>query len=175
MALNFEQKKSKVAELQRIIAQSVSIIAADYRGLTVSEITELRSHARKRGVMVRVCRNTFTRRAIRDTRFVCLSNELIGPIVLLLSKDEPNASAKLLCNFMKKNKNLSVKALVVDGTLLGPEQLNAVASLPSREEALRLLISVVKAPITQFVCTLKEPAVQIVRLVALVSNQKCVN
>lgn len=172
MALNLEQKKTQVAELADIAGKSISAVAADYRGLTVSEMTTLRVNARKVGVVARIFRNTLARRALQETTFACLTDSLIGPIILLFSQDEPGAAAKLLRDFIKKHEALEVRALVLDGQLLGPEQLKAIASLPSREEALAQLLSVMKAPITKFVRTVREPYAQLVRVMAAVRDQK---
>ena len=172
MVLKLDDKKAIVAELAGVVEQSVSAIAADYRGLTVSEMTELRSTARKAGIVMRVYRNTLARRAVKETTFACLTDALVGPIVLFFSQDEPGAAARLLRDFVKAHEALEVKALVLDGQLLGPDQLKAVASLPSREEALASLLSVMNAPVTKFVRTLAEPYAQMVRVMGQVRDKK---
>lgn len=172
MAIKLSDKKAIVAELAEIANNSVSAIAADYRGLTVTEITELRASARKAGVHMRVYRNTLARRAVEGTAFACLTDALVGPIVLLFSQDEPGVAARLLRDYIKAHEQLEVRALALDGKLLGPEQLKSVASLPSRDEAIAQLMSVMKAPVTKFVRTLREPYAQIVRVMAAVRDQK---
>jgi len=172
VALNLEKKKAIVGELTVVAKKSISAAAADYRGLTVSEMTGLRTNARKQGVKIRVYRNTLARRALEETSFACLRDALVGPIVLLFSQDEPGAAARLLRDFTKDNERLKVVALAIDGQLLGPDQLKAVASLPSREEALGLLASVMQAPITKMVRTFNEPVAQLARVLGQVRDQK---
>ena len=151
------------------------MVAVENRGLTVSEMTELRVSARKaENVLIGVYRNTLARRAVLNTAFACLNNGkvLTGPIVLFFSQDEPGAAAKIVRDFSKTHENFLVRALALDGKLLGPDQLQAVASLPSREEALAQLLAVLQAPITKFVRTLAEPYAQAVRVVKAVSDQR---
>lgn len=172
MALNLEQKKSIVDELAEVAKASISVVAADYRGLTVSEMTELRSVARDKGVKMRVYRNTLARRALKGTDFECLREALVGPMVLLFAQDEPGAAARLLRDFQKKSDQLEVKALALDGRTMGADQLEAVASLPSRDEALASLAAVLQAPVAKFVRTLNEPVAQAVRVMGQVRDQK---
>lgn len=172
MAIKIDEKKAIVSELTEIANNAVSAIAADYRGLTVSEMTELRTKSRSAGVHMRIYRNTLARRAIKETSFACLTDVLVGPIVLLMSTDEPSAAARLLREFIKEHEKLEVRALALNGKLLAADQLKAVASLPSKEEALAQLLSVMKAPITKFVRTLREPYAQAVRVMAAVRDKK---
>lgn len=172
MALNLQQKQAIVGELAEVAKASISAAAADYRGLTVTEMTDLRSSARKQGIKLRVYRNTLARRALAETKFACLREALVGPIVLLFSQDEPGAAARLLTDFTKKFEKLRVKALALDGKMLGPEQLKAVASLPSRQEALSQLAAVFLAPVTQFVRTVNEPVAQFVRVMGQIRDKK---
>lgn len=172
MPLNLEQKKAIVADLQNVVSNSISALVADYRGLTVSEMTELRTSARKAGVHLRIYRNTLARRAVEETNFACLTDALVGPVALLFAQEEPGAAARLVRDFVKSHENLEVRALAMDGQLLGPDQLKAVASLPSRDEALAQLLSVMKAPITKFVRTVREPYAQAVRVFGAVRDQK---
>lgn len=172
MALKLKNKKAIVTELTEVANTAVSAIAADYRGLTVSEMTELRKNARSNGVLMRVYRNTLARRAIEGTPFACLHEVLVGPMVLLFSPEEPGTAARLLRDFIKKHEALEVRGLVLSGELLGAEQLKSVASLPSREEALTQLAAVIQAPITKFVRTLNEPVAQAVRVMGRVRDQR---
>lgn len=172
MALNLEQKKAIVGELSESVKHAVSAAAADYRGLTVTQMTELRSDARKRGVKTRVYRNTLARRALAETEFACLRDALVGPIVLFFSKDEPGAAARLLVEYTKKFERLEVKALALDGKLFSAAQLQSVASLPSRHEALSQLAAVCLAPVTQFVRTVNEPVAQFVRVMGQIRDKK---
>lgn len=172
MALNLEQKKAIVSELNEVALKSISAVAAHYRGLTVSEMTELRKTAREKGVWLRVYRNTLARIALKETEFACLEDALVGPMVLLFSQDEPGSAARLLSDFVKKHEKLEVKALVLDGRLLGADQLKAVASLPSREEALAQLCAVLQAPVAKFVRTLNEPVAQVARVMGQIRDKK---
>lgn len=172
MTLQLEDKKAIVAELVEVAKNSVSAAAANYRGLTVSQMTELRVAARAKNVKLRVYRNTLARRAFEDTDFACLRDALKGPIVMLFSQDEPGAAARLLKDFVEKFEPLEVKALALDGRLLGADQLKAVASLPSRDEALASLAAVLQAPVVKFVRTLNEPVAQFVRVMGQVRDQK---
>ena len=172
MALNLEKKQAIVAKLVSVAKSSVSVISADYRGLTVSEMTELRGNARKNGVVVGVYRNTLARRAIEGTSFACLHEVLTGPIVLLFSTEEPSAAARLLRDFIKDHGRLEVRALVLGGELLAPEKLKSVASLPSRQEAQTQLVAVMKAPVVKFVRTLNEPVAQVVRVMGAFRDKR---
>jgi len=172
VALNLEQKKTVVTELTALAGQSVSAVAADYRGLTVAEMTELRTLARRAGVKMGVYRNTLARRAMKETPYACLDPVLTGPMLLFFSLDEPGAAARLIRNFIKTHERLAVKALALGGALLAPEKLKDVASLPSRQDALTQLVVVLAAPITKFVRTLNELAAQPVRVLAAIADKK---
>ena len=165
-------KKAIVTELSELAKQAVSAAVADYSGLKVSEITDLRLSARKSGVLVKVYRNTLARRAVEGTEFACLSEALVGPSILLLSQNEPGAAARLLRDFSKDHEALQVRALALDGQLFGPDELKSIASLPTKDEAIAQLMSVMKAPITKFVRTVKEPVAKTVRVVAAIRDQK---
>lgn len=172
MTLNLEQKKAIVAELSDIAQQAISAVAADYRGLTVSEMSELRKTARNAGVTMRVYRNTLARRAFKKTPYACLDKVLTGPIVLFFSQQELGAAARVIEKFIKKHEQLEVKALALGGELLLADKLKAVAQLLSREEALSQLAAVLLAPVTKFFRTLNEPVAQVVRVVAAIQDQK---
>jgi large subunit ribosomal protein L10 len=172
VALGLNAKKEIVAELSKVVKTAVSAIAADYRGLTVSEITELRQKAREKNIYVRIVRNTLMRRAIEGTPYDCLRDVLSGPILIMFTLEEPGSSARLVRDFMKEHEKLSVRALAIQGQLLEVNQLSQVASLPSREEALAQLLSVMKAPITKLARTMAEPYAQCVRVCAQIRDQK---
>ncbi|QIW10822.1 50S ribosomal protein L10 [Francisella sp. LA112445] len=172
MALRIEDKKAIVAEVAENVSTALSAAVADYRGLTVNEMTSLRKQARESGVYLRVVRNNLARLAIKGTDFECLGDALKGPLVLALSKDEPGAAAKLFKNFQKDHSVFEVKNLAMSGELFGPEKLDDFAKLPSREEALATLLSVMQAPVTKFVRTLNEIPSQAVRVFAAVGDSK---
>ncbi len=172
MVLRLEDKKAIVAEVAEVAGRSLSAVAAEYRGLTVGELTELRSNARKVGVYMRVVRNTLARRALEGTEFSCLQEILVGPLVLAFSQEDPGAAARLIRDFAKEHEKLVVKALSIGGKLLSPKDIGVLANLPTREQALATLMSVMMAPITQFVRTLAEPHAKFVRTVAAVRDKK---
>jgi len=172
VVLKLEDKKVIVEEVAKIAASAVSAVATDYRGLTVAQMTQLRAQARKHGIYLKVVRNTLARRAIQGTSFACLDPLLKGTLFLAFAKDDPGALARLLKDALKDYESLQVKALVLSGQLLDPKDLEKVAALPTREQALVLLMSVVKAPVTKLVRTLAEPYAQLVRVVAKIRDQK---
>jgi len=173
VVLKLEDKKAIVADVAAIAASAVSAIATDYRGLTVAQMTALRAKARKNGVYLKIVRNTLATKALAGTSFACLAPCLTGPLFLAFAKDDPGAVARLMKDALKDYENLTIKGLVVSGQLLDPvRDLDKVASLPTREQALALLLSVFQAPVTKLVRTLAEPHAQLVRAVARVRDQK---
>lgn len=160
MALRIEDKKAIVAEVAEQVSSALSAAVADYRGLTVNEMTSLREEARKSGVYLRVVRNNLARLAVKGTDLECLSDALVGPLVLALSMEAPGASAKLFKNFQKDHKSFEVKNLVMAGELYGPEKLDDFAKIPTRDEALAILLNVMQAPVTKLARTLKEVSIQ---------------
>lgn len=172
MTLRLDGKKAIVAEVAQIAKQATSVVAANYAGLTVAQVTELRKQARNAGVYMRVIRNTLARRAFEGTQFECMDPALVGPLVLAFSTEEPGAAARLFKDFAKKFDKLEVKALSIDGALLPAKDLNRLASLPTRDEAIAQLMSVMIAPVTKFVRTLAEPHGKFVRTLAAVRDKK---
>jgi large subunit ribosomal protein L10 len=172
MALRLNDKKAIVAEVATVAATALSAVAAEYRGLTVSEMTQLRIEARNAGVYLRVVRNTLARRAIADTEFACMQDALVGPLVLAFSREDPGAAARLIRDFAKEHEKLSVKILSVGGKLLAAKDIEILAKLPTRQQALASLLAVMQAPITKFVRTLAEPHAKLVRTVAAIRDQK---
>lgn len=172
MVLKLEDKKTIVNEVSGVAKQALSLVAAEYSGLTVEQLTNLRKSARNANVYMRVVRNTLARRALEGTQFACMQEKLVGPLVLAFSNEDPGAAARLIKDFVKTNDKLKVKALAIDSQLLGPEGLNQLASLPTRDQAIALLMSVMNAPITKFVRTLAEPHAKLVRTIAAVRDQK---
>ncbi len=172
MALNLDQKKLVVAEVAEVASQALSVVAADYRGLTVLEMNELRSRARNSGVYLRVVRNTLARIAVEGTEFECVKGALVGSLVLAFSREAPGAAARLVRDYIKENNKLEVKLLSISGKLLDATELEAIAKLPTKEEAIATLMSVMQAPIEKFVRTLVEPNAKMVRTLAAVGDQK---
>lgn len=172
MALRLEDKKKVVEEVAHISAGASSAIAAEYRGLTVAELTELRATARAKDVTLRVVRNTLARRAFAGTSYESLSDSLTGPIILAFSKDEPGAAARLMRDFSKDHDKLKVTAISLDGQLIDAKDIAAVANLPTKDEAISKLMSAMIGPVTKLVRTLAEPHTKLVRVFAAVKDQK---
>lgn len=172
MALKFEDKKVLVAEVSKVAAEAGFVIAAHYRGLSVAKMTELRAKARQAGIYVRVVPNTLARRAFQDTPFACLQESLVGPVLLMLTAQDPGEAARVVRDFAKENSLLEVKALSFGHTVLSSKELEAVANLPNREQALAMLLSVLKAPISQLARTLAEPYAQVARVLSAVADKQ---
>ena len=172
MALRLEQKREIVAEVNQAAASALSAVLADYRGLTVSEMTEMRAKARNSGVYLRVVRNTLAKRAVEGTQYECLNEAFVGPTLLAFSTDEPGSAARLIKDCVKDYDALEVKALSIDGKLLDAGQLDRVAKLPTKDEAIALLMAVMQAPIAKLARTLKEVPGKLVRTIAAVRDAK---
>ena len=172
MALNLESKKSIVAEVSAIAADAHSAIAAEYHGLSVVEMTELRAKARSEGVYLRVVKNSLTKRAVEGTEFACMQDSLVGPLLMAFSQEDPGAAARLVAEFSKDHDKLVTKVIAIGGEVLPVEQLERLSKLPNRDQAIALLMAVMKAPIEKFVRTLNEPHAKFVRTVAAVRDQK---
>ena len=172
MALRLEQKKDVVTEVAQVAASAHSVIAADYRGLTVGELTSLRAQAREQGVYLKVVKNTLARRALQGTLYECMDGGLVGPLMLMFSKEDPGSAARLAKNFIKENELLEVRMIAVGGELLEASALEKLSSLPNKEQAIALLMAVMKAPIEKLVRTLAAPHGTLVRTVAAIGEQK---
>lgn len=172
MPLKLNDKKSIVADVAEIASKSVAAVAVKYQGLTVAEMTRFRAEARKKGILIKVVRNTLARRALEGTQFACMQEELVGPLMLVFSQTEVSAPARLVRDFLKEYEKLAVKVLSLDGRLVSANEIEAIAKLPSRDEAIAMLMAVMKAPITKFVRTLSEPPAKFVRLLSAVRDKK---
>ncbi len=172
MALRLVDKKAIVTEVAEIASAAVSVVVAHYRGLSVTDMTKLRAQARDSGVYLRVVRNTLAKRALEGTDFECIKDELLGPVILAFSKTEPSAAARLVHNFAKENERLEVRALSLGGTLLPAAQLSVVATLPTYDEAIARLMSVMLAPVTKLAQTLSAVPSTLVRTLVAVKEQK---
>jgi large subunit ribosomal protein L10 len=172
MALRLEDKKALVAEVNTVAQSALSVVAAEYRGLSVSKLTELRAKARASGVYMRVVKNTLARRAVAGTQFECVGEKLKGPLILAFAQEDPGAAARLIRGFAKDNDKLVPTLVSLGGTVLPAKDLERVASLPTKDQALALLLGVLKAPIGKFVRTLAEPHAKLVRTIAAVKDQK---
>jgi large subunit ribosomal protein L10 len=172
MPLNLEGKKALVAEVSEIAATAQSVVAAEYRGLTVTQMTVLRSRARAEGVYMRVVKNTLARKALAGTPFECVGPSLKGPLVLAFSKNDPGAAARVIKAFAKDNDKLVATGVSLGGTLLPGKDIDKVASLPTRDQALAILMGTMKAPIQKLAGTLAAAPSKLVRTLAAVRDQK---
>jgi large subunit ribosomal protein L10 len=171
LSLNLTEKKAVVAEVSEQVASAQAIVLAEYRGLSVTEITSLRAEARKAGVYLRVLKNTLVRRAIDGTPFSGLTNDMVGPLMFGISAD-PVAAAKVMNNFAKTNDKFVIKAGSMPDEVLDAAGVKALASMPSREELLSKLLGTMQAPVAKFVQTLNEVPTKFVRGLAAVRDQK---
>ena len=172
MPLNLEGKKALVEEVSAVAGKALSVVAAEYRGLTVAQMTDLRSKARASGVYMRVVKNTLARKALAGTAFESMGAVLKGPLVLAFSKDDPGAAARVIKDFAKANDKLVTTNLSIGGAVLPAKDLDKVASLPTKEQALSQLLGVIKAPIQKLVATIQAPQVKFVRTVVAIRDQK---
>ena len=172
MALSLEQKKAVVSEVSEVAANAHSAIAAEYLGLSVGDMTALRAKARENSVYVRVVKNTLAKRAIEGTVFECMSEALVGPLVLAFSQEDPGAAARVIQDFAKQNDKLVVKVVSIGGKLLAPGDIKRLADMPTKEQAISMLMAVMKAPIEKLARTLAEPHAKLVRTVAAIRDQK---
>ncbi|MGB5305666.1 MAG: 50S ribosomal protein L10 [Gammaproteobacteria bacterium] len=172
MALTLEEKKAVVAEVSEVAKSAYSAVAAQYSGLTVEELTNLRIKARGDNVYLRVVKNTLARRALEETDFSCMTERLTGPLILAFSQEDPGAAARVTKEFAKQHAKFEVTMLSVGGQLLEPSELDRLASLPTRDQAISMLMSVMQAPIAKFVRTLNEVPGKLVRTTAAIRDQK---
>ena len=171
MGLDLEAKKAVVAEVSEQLAKAQAIVVAEYRGLEVGHMTELRAKARKSGVYLRVLKNTLARRAVDGTPFSGLSQHLKGPLVYGMSAD-PVATAKVLNEFAKANEKLVIRAGAMPNAVISAQEVKALATMPSREELLAKLLGTMQAPVAQFVRTLNEVPSRFVRTLAAVRDKR---
>jgi large subunit ribosomal protein L10 len=172
MALRLEDKKALVAEVNEVAKRSLSAVAAEYRGLTAGKFDELRQQARANGIYLHVVKNTLARKAVKGTEFECLDPALVGPLVLGFSMEDPGAVGRVIKDFAKANDKLVVKAVSIGGQLYGPKDIERLASLPTREQAIAMLMGVMQAPIAKFVRTVAEPTAKFVRTVKAVGDKQ---
>lgn len=166
MSLTYKEKQAVVSEVREVAASAQTAVAAEYIGLTVAQMTNLRAKARESGVYLRVVKNTLARLAIDGTDFDCLKDSLTGPLLLVFSGEDPGAGARLVRDFSKDNAKLVTRAVAFAGELRPAEDLGLLANMPTLDEARAKLLSVFQAPQTQLVRTLAEPAGQFVRIMA---------
>lgn len=172
MTLSLEEKQAIVAEVAEVAAKAHSAVCAEYAGLSSNQMNSLRQQARKGGVYLRVVKNTLARRAVKGTEFECMGEAIKGPMILAFSQEEPGAAARVFKAFVKENQKLVVKVIAIGGKMLGPNDLDRLASLPTKDQAISILMSCMQAPITKLARTLNEIPGKMVRTVAAVGEQK---
>lgn len=172
MPLSLAGKEAIVTEAHEVAQAATATVVADYRGMTVAELTELRKQARASGVKVTVIRNTLAKRAFEGTDYACLEEVLRGPTMLGFSYEDPGASARLFRDYRRECPALEVKALSLNGELYSAEHLAKVAALPTKEEAIAQLLSVMKAPVTKLAQTLQAVPTKLVRTLVALKDQK---
>ena len=172
MALSIEQKKAVVAEVADAANNALAAVAAEYRGLTVEEMTELRAKAREGGVFLRVAKNTLVRRAVEGTEFECIQDSLTGPLLLAFSMEDPGAAARLVKDYSKSHDHLVAKLVAIGGQLYDASELERLSQLPTYDQAIAMLMGVMKAPVEKFVRTLAEPHTKLVRTFAALRDAK---
>lgn len=172
MALNLNDKKAIVAKVAEVAAGAHSAIAAEYSGLSVGQMTELRVKARESSVYLRVVKNTLARRALQGTDFECMNEALVGPLVLAFSQEDPGAAARVINDFAKENEKLEVKLVSIGGNLLAAGEIERLAKMPTKEQAISLLMALMNAPVEKLARTLKEIPTKATRVVAAVRDQK---
>ncbi|MGB5626658.1 MAG: 50S ribosomal protein L10 [Woeseiaceae bacterium] len=172
MALRLEDKKALVKEVNAVAGDSVTAVAAEYRGLSVAEMTELRKVARQSGVYLRVVKNTLARRAVKGTEFECMQDTLKGPILLAFAKDDPGAAARVIKDFAKGHNALQAVSLSAGGQLLPGSDLSKLADLPTLDQARAMLLGVMLAPMSQLVRTIAEPSAMLARTLSARAEQE---
>lgn len=172
MAIRLEDKKQIVSEVNEAANSALSAVLADYHGVAVGNMTELRKTARENNVYLRVVRNTLLKKAVAGTDFECIQEVLVGPTILAFSQEDPGAAARVLKDFAKENENFEITALSVGGKLLDAGQIDVLATLPTHDQALSILMSVMLAPVTKLARTLNEVPSKVTRGVAAVRDQK---
>ena len=172
MAIRLEDKQQIVSEINQAASSALSAVLADYRGVSVEDMTALRKNARENKVYLRVVRNTLLKRAVADTEFECIQRVLVGPTILAFSQEDPGAAARVLKDFAKENDDFEIKALSVGGQLMDASQIDVLAKLPTLDQARSMLMSVMLAPVTKLARTMNEVPSKVTRAVAAVRDQK---
>ncbi|MCC5859887.1 MAG: 50S ribosomal protein L10 [Ectothiorhodospiraceae bacterium] len=172
MAISLEQKKAMTAEVNAVAQAAFAAVAAEYRGIKATEMDGLRREARKQGVYLRVVKNSIARRAVQGTDFECMTEGFNGPLLLAFSQEDPGAAARVVKDFAKANDKLVPKLVSVGGKLYPASELDRLASLPTREEALSILLATMRAPVQKLATTLNEVPGKLVRTLAAVRDAK---
>ncbi len=171
MGLSLEQKQAVVAEVAAKLALAQAVIVAEYRGLDVGRVTQLRAKARKSGLYLRVLKNTLARRAVKGTPFESLSDQMVGPLMYGIAAD-PVAGAKVLSEFAKENERFVIRGGAMPGSRMSDKDVKALALLPSREQLLAKLVGTLQAPMAKLVRTLNEVPARFARTLAAYRDSK---
>lgn len=172
MALNLDQKKAIVEEVAKVAGSAYSAVAAEYIGLSAAKMTALRAAARKENVYLRVVKNTLARLALEGTDFECMGDKLVGPLLLAFSIEDPGAAARVIKEFAKTQDKLVVKMVSIGGKVFPASDIERLAKMPTKEQAISMLMAVLKAPVEKFVRTLAAPHTKLVRTIAAVRDAK---
>jgi len=172
MPLSLDAKKAVVAEVAEVAKSASSVVAAEYRGLDVAEMTELRRKARTAGVYLRVVPNRLAKRAVESTQFECLREELSGPLVLAFAREDPGSAARVVRDYRRGNQRLKVRLVAYGGKLVDPADIESLANLPTYEGAIARLMAVLKTPVTKLARTLVEPHARLARVLDAIRQQK---
>jgi len=172
MALNLESKKAVVEQVNAVAINAVSVGVAEYRGLNVEQMTNLRNSAIDEDVALRVVKNTLAKRALAETECECITSVLNGPVILGFSQEDPGAVARVFRNFIKENEALVVKGLGVSGEFVDAGQLKRIASLPTKDQAISMLMALMLAPTEKLVRTLNDVPTKLTRVVAAIRDQQ---
>jgi large subunit ribosomal protein L10 len=172
MALNLEAKKVIVKQVNSLASDAVSVGVAEYRGLTVEQMTNLRAAAIQANVSLRVVKNTLAKRALTETSCECVMPVLSGPVILGFSQEDPGAVARVFKDFAKENEDLIVRGLGVSGEFVDADQIKRIADLPTKDQAISLMMALMLAPVEKLARTLNEVPTKVTRVVAAVRDQK---
>ncbi|MBV7433597.1 50S ribosomal protein L10 [Cardiobacteriaceae bacterium TAE3-ERU3] len=175
MGQNLTSKKAVVEEVNQVASSAYALVATEYHGLTVAQMTDLHARAREGGVYLRVVKNTLAKRALAETEFDNVADQLVGPLVLAFSQEDPGSAARLWRDFFKENDKIDkgiVKFLSVSGEVMPGSELDRLAKLPTKDEAIALLMSCMRAPLDKFARTLNEVPGKLVRTVDAVRQSK---
>ena len=172
MALNLEAKKAVVEQVNAVATNAVSVGVAEYRGLNVEQMTNLRNSAINADVSLRVVKNTLAKRALAETECECITSVLSGPVILGFSQEDPGAVARVFRDFIKDNEALVVKGLGVSGEFIDANQLKRIADLPTKDQAISMLMALMIAPTGKLVRTLNEVPTKLTLVVAAIRDQQ---
>lgn len=172
MALSLAQKEAIVAEVAEVAKTAYSAIGAEYRGLTVDQMTKLRVEARKADVYIRVVKNTLARRALENTDFACMREGLTGPMILAFSRQDPGSAARVLEAFAKEHNKFQVRLIALSGQLLDPSEIGNLAKMPTYDQAISMLMATMKAPVQKLAATVNEVPGKLVRTLAAIRDAK---